>query len=70
MLAICYEIVEHDFYDKILYLKEHRQHIILHVHPNHRLLEPSRSKIQLILDMLIICTTAKMKLSCSTQIFC
>ena len=70
MLAICYEIVKDDFYDKILHLKEHRQHIILHVHPNHSLLEPSRSKIQLILDMLIIRTTAKVKLSCSTQIFC
>ena len=48
MFGICYEIVKGDFYDKIFHLNEHRQHISSHVHPNHQLLEPSRSKIQLI----------------------
>ena len=48
MLGICYEIVKGDFDDKIFHLNEHPQHIILHVHLNYQLLEPSRSKIQLI----------------------
>ena len=47
MLGICYEIVERDSYNKKFHLKEHSQHVILNLHPNHQLLEPSRSKIQL-----------------------
>ena len=47
MLGICYENVKGDFYDKIFHLNEHRKHI-QYVHPNHQLLEPSLSKIQLI----------------------
>ena len=48
MHGMCYEIVKGDFYDIIFHLNKHRQHIILHVHPNHQLLKPSRSKFQVI----------------------